>query len=191
MYLKEARNSNVLHSYSTDYRSYTLIAKLQLKIQCLPCIESNMDGVQKGDSAKISTAVIICSSAACIRLLLILLIQKRWFLNARSTYGDKSMTNAKNGPKIVLIAQLTKSRSASSEVLLVVEMALAEGRVSTTASARSVMKDEMQPRAGTRAPIHNSKFTSQLLVFHINVFECLSVFTDKTAISIDITTGQS
>jgi len=30
-----------------------------------------MDGVKKGDSAKISTAVIICYSAACIRLLLI------------------------------------------------------------------------------------------------------------------------
>ncbi|KAL3566380.1 hypothetical protein D5086_031795 [Populus alba] len=70
-------------------------------------------------------------------------------------------------------------------------MALAEGRVSTTASARSVMKDEVQPRAGTRAPIHNSRFTSQLLVFPINVFECLYVFTDKTAISIDTTTGQS
>ena len=73
MYLKEARNSNVPHSYSTDYSSCTPIAKLQLKIPCLPCIESNMDGAKKGDSAKISTAVIICYSAACIRLLLILL----------------------------------------------------------------------------------------------------------------------
>jgi len=32
----------------------------------------------------------------------------------------------------------------------VVEMALAEGRVSITASARSVMEDEVQPRAGTQ-----------------------------------------
>lgn len=40
--------------------------------------------------------------------------------------------------------------STSSEEFLGVDIAVAAGKASITASARSVMKDEVQPKAGTR-----------------------------------------
>lgn len=77
------------------------------------------------------------------------ILQKSWFLNFDIIFGDKSKTNAKIDPKNIFIAQFTGSMLNSLEVLCVV-MAFAAGRASITASARSVMKEEVQPRAGTR-----------------------------------------
>lgn len=49
----------------------------------------------------------------------------------------------------MLIAYLTGSVSASWDASSSVDMDIAEGRASMTASARSVMKDEVHPKAGT------------------------------------------
>lgn len=58
--------------------------------------------------------------------------------------------NARIEPKNILIAYPTTSFSASLDVELEVDIAVAEGNTSVTASARSLMKDEVQLRAGTR-----------------------------------------
>jgi hypothetical protein len=66
----------------------------------------------------------------------------------------------------------------------VIEMALAEGRVSTTASARSVMEDMRCNPEQVHSP------SSQFQIHEPT--PCIPyVFTESAAISIDITTGQS
>lgn len=74
----------------------------------------------------------------------------RRFLSASTIFGDRSKTNARMEPKNILIKYCIGSSSAASGVLVEVEMAVADGRASITASARSVMKEEVHPRAGTR-----------------------------------------
>lgn len=65
--------------------------------------------------------------------------------------GEKSRTNAKIEPKNSLIAYLTGSKSSSSSLEVVVNVVWeAEGKASITASARSVIKEVVQFRAGTR-----------------------------------------
>ncbi|GER33903.1 trophoblast glycoprotein, partial [Striga asiatica] len=67
------------------------------------------------------------------------------------TFGDSNRTKATTEPNNILIAYLTRSFSASSDVALeVVDIASAEGTASIIASARSEMKDDVQFRAGTR-----------------------------------------
>ncbi|KAL3818969.1 hypothetical protein ACJIZ3_004874 [Penstemon smallii] len=58
--------------------------------------------------------------------------------------------NAKKEPKNNLTAYPTTSFSASSDVVSEVDIAIAEGKASITASARSVINDGVQFRAGTR-----------------------------------------
>jgi len=58
---------------------------------------------------------------------------------------------AKIVPKNILTKYLTGSLPIFSEVLAGAFIAAADGRASITASARSVMKEGVRPRAGTRA----------------------------------------
>lgn len=67
-----------------------------------------------------------------------------------SNLGEKSKTKARIDPKNILIMYCTMSMSDWLEVMSSrVIMAEAEGRASMIASARSEMKEEVQPRAGT------------------------------------------
>lgn len=71
-------------------------------------------------------------------------------MNAEIILGEKSKRNARTEPKNSLTKSRTGSRSATMEVLDKVDIVVADGRASITASAKSLMKEEVQPRAGTR-----------------------------------------
>lgn len=66
-----------------------------------------------------------------------------------SFFCNRSKQNANIELKNILIAYLTKSLSSSLEMFLEEDIAVAESKASSTTSARSVMKEDMQLRAGT------------------------------------------